>query len=717
VVVGLVAGPAAASSRAEVMRTALTWPGDGPLPSPYASTRPDKAAGLKQALLQWCDRKGLKADVARLRKAKVGMARPADPGVFPPIRHVRGNTFYETFMKHAQGVMAGEDKHLIHGAWALTHPQSPLLGEPKLLGPVLDYLEVCTSGKKDIDHQFGLVGPSRIFLLLWRRYPDLVPPSRKQAWAAAFRKLAKNACRRTRYAAKREPRRIVVNLSISDATSIANIAAALGDEELKQHADAVFAGIHNHMWEDGGYNYMTEAMPPPHYHSVLTRTLLEYWLLTGKEVAREQIVRMWWWWPLALRSHDPKRRGIGLDITTVAWKKAGIYQGYNNRACSSAYVVAMVSGSPENVGLPDTQLAIRSGGLEGHEFLGAVIWRPELTGKPLPDRWMVWDRNTQGPNAKFGAFSAHGMVNPRGKLSAVAASGLHCGAQMRGGDLPTAQDQRGRDRYAVWHHQGRSSSSVWQEIGGISGTHRKTTAAIGNLAAGATPFSSSEAWVFTENRLIGLITLRAEQNAEALAMTAAVRIARTKESSGGDLGNGRYGYGPLGIAVHKTSFAPEGRFVEKGQRALEWIDPVAAKQGRKRRSYPAGTTHYILIDCHDRTNTRPATEAELLELSGGLIGFSFNDGRQRIRMIANPQSRMRRYRQRSWPRVRGNTAVVTSGMQGRPAWMDSFVFPFAGALTKGEALRDPRPKPQVIRRTEVELAIPPDGHVILVNRA
>jgi hypothetical protein len=200
-------------------------------------------------------------------------------------------------------------------------------------------------------------------------------------------------------------------------------------------------------------------------------------------------------------------------------------------------------------------------------------------------------------------------------------------------------------------------------------------------------------------------------------MSAAVRIARTKDFKGEDLGEGRYGYGPLGISVHKTSFAPEGTFLEKEQRALEWIDPVATKEGRKTRTYAAGTKHYILLECYDRNSTQPATEVELLDLPNGLIGFSFNDGRQRIRMIANSQSSQNRYRQDEWPKVNGDVSIVTSGMQGRPAWMNSFVFPFEGALTTGEALTDPNPSPSVVKADGLSLTIPPDGHVILVSGA
>ncbi len=740
----------------------MPWPGgvaDKQLPPEYRANDAASAAALKTALLAWCGRNHAQEDVKQLAKADAGRRQMLSPAILPPIPQPQTNPFYRSAMEAAKGFVESPGKSDAYPdmALAFVHPQSAYSGSPVLLVALLDYLDTVAEGKKDLTGQFDIPRPARVYLLLRHAYPGLIPPSRQQRWEAALRALAQVSLKRTERCLPERPR-MVCNLDSNDMLVLADLGTALGDGTYLERARRICAAIALHQLDDGAHCYDSECMPAIHYHSVMTRNLTQYWLLTGDPVAREQMLRMWWWWPSVLRpaALTGSERSVGLDITNVDWKKEfGIYRNYNDRACASAYVTAMVDGSGENLGLPDAQRAIRAGRVEDQTLLiGAALWRTDIVPVALPRDFLYFDRNYLGPNGRFGDFSVIGaartqslfwhdpcvegketyvgcMMTPPGR-PAVSLYAVEGAVQVRAGPWTNPNTSAGHryeeeTGFAMHHHREAAAASVWRlgdgaPVGALCGSHLVTMAKIvlGEMDKQALPCRVSEAWAFTPQRLIGIVRVEAEADIDAFALVAGLHFASTAGGNNGATGApveaapGRFVLDPIEVVIGPSTFAPQAVWKNDEEQTLELVDPVAAKAGRNKRTYKAGSAYWAILDIHPQARG-PAQGVAVLAARNGLIGFDFVEEGRHLRLVANPGAKPLAYAGGAWAGVGGKVLAIPSGTAFRPDWLRAFQFPYPGALTAKNLTPLAATVPSEVAAS-AGFEVQPAQHVLLVSR-
>ena len=131
----------------------------------------------------------------------------------------------------------------------------------------------------------------------------------------------------------------------------------------------------------------------------MSRHLARYWQLTGSELARDTVVKSRPYYP-----YNVEPGGVPEYYTDCFWKH---YWGGTSPL--GPEIVAGLTGCPQNRRVAKDELRWEKPD-SYYAIYAATLYRPDIQDQPLPDNFLIYDRNVEGPRGRFGRWSFAGTT-------------------------------------------------------------------------------------------------------------------------------------------------------------------------------------------------------------------------------------------------------------------------------------------------------------------
>jgi hypothetical protein len=400
---------------------------------------------------------------------------------------------------------------------------------------------------------------------------------------------------------------------------------------------------------DGGVNYSDEQNDCFAYHPIYVTTLARLWQVTGEKAASELVAATQWYIPVSCGAY-----GAAEYYTAPSWKQ--VWDATSG--VDAAAVVVGITGNTYNAG------HLKHFPAPASLFL-ASFYKDDVKADNMPDSYIFYDQNIKGPRGRNGnySFAATGRTtlgSNRGKSTfvgcMVAEDPAKLPAEAHGFLVKTALAGAGMEITTsprVEYNQSTPSELIYlvqretvattasPGAGAISSHHRLSA-----YQHSASDWFVTEAWLFTPERLVGLVDLHALSDQLGCSIKGVLRFV----SGCGDLGiaasfnqpegqnedqkqgeketraNITYTYGALTARIVEHDFADVSvsyvnTFNDHARKAGRL---VLSSQSSGMRMYPLGTSHFYVVEVHP-TKFKPAKSVRRITDMEGIVGLEVEE--------------------------------------------------------------------------------------------
>ncbi len=573
---------------------------------------------------------------------------------------------------------------------AFCHPQSPLAGDPRLVAPILRRVasisEYLVPDSKSLG-DFGFCDTfADAWLILRTTRPDILPPGLSARTEASLKTNADYIVKKWGPTfADPSVHYGVVNMDVRRLLALAATERLFPDPERRALVASGVRFLSHSVLPDGATHYAERQNEAFSYHIAAVRGLLRIAQLTDSAEALALVRAMRWYYPLSVEPGG-----------VAEWSTAASWHHYWNTISGSdgALILAALTDCTHN------QRIALANPPRGDLWL-ASFFRPDLALAPAPDRYFVYDRNIQGPRGRFGNWSFVGTARNFGYTPGDIARGKssYVGAMLTTGSsgnwpLDAALQDVGT---AVKLSAGPlpEGEMPWlKELACLTSVESTTTtvgdrcAALGAdallapYAKKATPWRQRQAWIFTPERLLGLVTITADADTAAREVLGTLMLVGGRGHWGKKhelktLAPGRYSYGGLAVTFRARDFATiTGQPTDVMSGSITHGTDTPGKSMRlllqnptttpnQPTSYTKGDSRFYVVEIHPLA-TAPAQRVAHSR-DGGLLTLALQDGTGTYQLAYNPSAQAA-----PWTRIaRSETSVIhRSGEAFRPAWIE-----------------------------------------------
>lgn len=299
-----------------------------------------------------------------------------------------------------------------------------------------------------------------------------------------------------------------------------------GDAAYRREVERTIAGLQAQLLPDGGLRYIGPEPECPVYHQLNLLWLARYLDLTGDERIRKLIADTVEYYPLTMTNG-----GFPESYTDCWWKH---YWGSGSPM--GADIVVGITGDGRNKWLANRCMEVAPPAARFASVFAGMFYRDDIQEAPLPDNWLVLDRNIGGPRGRFGDFYFAGVVgggardtfagcmmaDPR-RANALAGALMAANVQIVDNDKTNWAQSRlyvsgPDDRTAI--HVGKSAAA----LGARYTVRRAYYNTRFNPSIPPTPWQATQVWLFTAQGLVGLVEVEATEPMRALAVRGELRF-------------------------------------------------------------------------------------------------------------------------------------------------------------------------------------------------
>lgn len=606
------------------------------------------------------------------------------------------------------------------GAWALCCPDSPHAADPDLLVRVLRLMQAIFQNHRDGDfnpgrqaiygndpniNRFCFVPTFEAYLLLAATYPDLVLPSKRAEWLASAQVATEFQIETYGARAKNEPPECYyANMDVHYMLMLELAARMFNSPRYHEQAERFLKLTADALYPDGAFSYHGFQNECFVYHQINVAHLARYWQLTGSELARDTIVKSRPYYP-----YNVEPGGVPEYYTDCFWKHY-----WSGASPIGPEIVAGLTGCPQNRRVAKDELRWEQPN-SYYALYAATLYRPDIQDQPLPDNFLIYDRNVQGPRGRFGRWSFAGTTRffgdgQQGKDTFV--GGLAVDEPTRRYPLDAAL-QVVTNQYRLEPRQpDEGNCRRWRECRYLSQDERNavmigqdfasltTRYRIQNVAWGGkstlTDWAGNQQWILMPGRLVGVLEIEPLSDQQAYSVHGRVRFGLEKQIERKDAAC--FHYGALVCRLHEHNYADviteksETFYLDKPEkfRSTEIVlrDKASLETDeQKPLTYAQGTRHFFTVEVLPEWS-QPADSVRRIATPDGLRGLEIRaDGRWRL-LVHNATDAAVTF-ETSLPWAQGELSLHTSGSH------------------------TPAPKPFQAAAGKVRLDIPAHGHLVL----
>ena len=394
---------------------------------------------------------------------------------------------------------------------------------------------------------------------------------------------------------------------------------------------------------DGGYLYRKYQNEVTNYHGATNNSLAKIWVLTGYQPAWDCIKKSFLF---EIFSIEPAE--VPEFHTAPAWKTM-----YNGSSGASAEPLLAITQDPF---LKTRFNQFRT--VSGYNYempLSLSFYNPNIATNPLPDNYVVYDRNIKGPRGRYGRFS-YAAVGRN-----VTGTGQNePGLQTIVGAMQTIPNNHGGTGdemdaalmcvHSKVHVRKTSNQTEWTDWAYMMAAVNTKTC-VGKTAStistpgilqyqsagpGATEtnWSSYQQWITLPDRLIGFVETYPTNNTntQAYEIDGRVRFTYGRQTSNllnpkymvTEVAGSRYAYGKFKAIIHAHDFTTvsvdtAGVVRDDFRNSMEIKFSYDLSNGTTLYSYPGSTKKYFMVEIKDSAATGNATVSRFI--SGNVKGL------------------------------------------------------------------------------------------------
>lgn len=555
---------------------------------------------------------------------------------------------------------------VLYASMSYFHPQSPYRYNPLALKRTLTLLDsmltnwsinrYTTSFNYTVEATFA-------YLLLKTYLPDSIPTARKSIWEKGIANLINETLKKTYMYDSLKVGSVWLNGDIRFAIATVFGGTAIGDTLSARKARNVIENVMTRcLLGDGGthyYGYQNENFT---YHTATKKYFLIYWIFTQNPVVLKVLKAMT---PYPLLMQHPVGKGFGEYIATAAWKPY-----YNSNMLEyAAAISAYLTNDPYSWSL----------GKNAKAFELAFIWKSGLKALSVPTDFLLYDKNILGPRLRRSNWGAVGTLRdmasgapelPNENISPLstlmAGKPTLAGAYVLNANVsattypinavlnavaPIVKTKTGKE---TDYNRGavnafltgfeNNSITMARTVYGIASRH-----AIVDRVMSKTGFDGMQQWVFTQDRLMGMVELEALANSTCYGLGARFCFVGGRLGVSGKykpltrLNDSGYQYGLLNLRIVHQDFKGRTDSVYYGiqggagdtlSNQLTLHDQLDSVNDKK-ITVPKGYRKKVMVEV-TKSTTPFAANASMLNLPYPLYGFQFTESNNRkVRIVHN----------------------------------------------------------------------------------
>ena len=552
-----------------------------------------------------------------------------------------------------------------YASMAYFHPQSPYYHNPlalKRTQTLLDSMLTDWSNNLYTTSFNYTVEANYAYLLLKTYLPDSIPSDRKPIWEKGIANLITATLKNSLVYDSSMVGSVWLNGDIRFAIAAVLGGTAIGDTASVAKARNVIENVMTKcLLGDGGTHYYGYQNENFDYHTPTKKYLFIYWLISQNQTVLNVLKGMNHY-PLLMQ--HPIGKGFGEYIATPAWKPY-----YNSNTLEyAAAISAYLTSDPYSWTI----------GKNAKAFELAFIWKNGLTALPVPTSFALYDKNILGPRYRIGNWGAVGTL--RDVASAL--------PELKETNVPLATLSAGKQTFAGAYALTANASATTYPMNSVfqaaaitvkTKTGKETDYNRGNVNSflsafennsitknrsvygmttrykvvdkglNKTSFDGMQQWVFTQDRIVGMIEL------EAMANTSCYGLGTRFCFVGGRLGvSGKYKqlvrlndttyqYGLLNFKVinqdlkgrtDSVYYGIQGVSTDTLSNQLTLHDKLDSVTDKK-INITKGYRKKVLVEVTKSTNPF-ASDASVLNIAYPLYGFQFNENNNRkLRIVHN----------------------------------------------------------------------------------
>ncbi len=402
----------------------------------------------------------------------------------------------------------------------------------------------------------------------------------------------------------------------------------------KRIVDSVYLST---LMPDGAYLYRKRQNEVTNYHGATNNSLAKIWSLIEYQPAWECVKKSYLFEISSIEHND-----VPEFYTASAWKTM-----FNGSSGASAEPLLAISRNPY---LKSKYNLIRQAkGFADEMVLSASYYNANISALPLPDNYVVYDRNIQGPRGRYGRFSYAAVgrdVSRAGENETGLQTIVGAMQTIPSNDIGGTIDEMDASLMAVHskvHVRKSNPETEWRDWGYMMTNTNVKTCVGRNVAAISTPgilqyqtpgpgavetnWSSYQQWITLPDRVIGFVETfpTNNTNTQAFEIDGRVRFTYGRQTSSllnpkfmiTEVAGSRYAYGKFKAIIHAHDYTTvsvdtAGVVRDDFRNSMEIIFRFNQSNGNTLFSYPGSTRKYFMVEVRDSNAVGNATVSRVV---------------------------------------------------------------------------------------------------------
>lgn len=550
--------------------------------------------------------------------------------------------------------------------WAISQPKSPVRHHPMLLANALNLFDLIAHQHRDGDfnidrtaaqgfdpniNRFCLAPALDAWWRLRQAYPELLPAAFQTRLEAGFKVLVEHQV--AEYGLEKVAQKVhpgnpaYPNMDVHYLLIMELAHRTWSDARYAAERDGFLKILQGAIYPGGAFCYIHTQNECFVYHQLNVAYLARYWQLRNDPAVLDLLRKTIPYYP-----YNVEPAGMPEYYTDACWKH---YWGRGDMAAPA--IIAALFDDPLNRRVYEITSAVW-GHERGHiATIAAEFFKP-APSKPLPDNYVFFDENIQGPRGRLGpwSFAANGRnygVGAQGKdtfvgcmltdagrrppldaaLQVVTAEVRlnHTGNHWTGGRCFSAQE--------------KLTTALGPDFGSLAVRYTVSRPGWNMKEDDLLPWEGTQQWFLSKDRLVGLVSLEAVAYDRRAAIHGRIRLGMSREIE--SLSGSIWKYGRLIVKIHDHNYAKivskpsETTFQDKpdNYRSTEitLVDPLSLAAGERGEvNYAKGTRYWFLVEVlRDAPSVKLAEDVERIE-GARLAGFRFREAGRNVAVLHNP---------------------------------------------------------------------------------
>lgn len=577
----------------------------------------------------------------------------------------QGNQTTKTSFKEADEILPATYSYL--------HPQSKLKGNKKVLQRLLflmnDFLSYWPKGEKIGDMMFASQCTQAYYMLKLYSPQDL-PADRLAVWDEGIRKQTEFVLnQKNDLYDKLEVATLWLNGDIRLILGVYFGGKILDRKDWTEKAEDVLEKVvPQTLLNGGGTRYVSYQNESPSYHIASKQFMYWWYVMTGSGNMKKALSQMTPYAPLTIH---PIGKGYAEYTSSPSWK---LYYNSNIPTYPAAIAAFMFNdGYNYTLGENDKTWDL------------VFIYQPNIKKKQLPDNFVVFDENNIGPRGRFGNWGYVGVG--RNVQSGIPELGHSIyPAQMDGKqsfagayilDAHTAPEKYPLNAAfqssmpAIKTSKGKETDfgrgKCFTDLTANEHTTLNKGEEIYSLATRYTlckrgfktiPWDGMQQWVFTPNRIIGLLTVEATRKEETVyGLVNRIKLVSGRLKVTGsrkeikEVAPGIFEYGDLKICIHDenyqggTDISYFGIYnnPDDNLSCMLTVRDKADKGEDAPLTFAKGTRRHLLIEVVPIQSSFAKNVKKIEPTNTTLLGFEFEADGQKVCVVHNPSTSIEKH--------------------------------------------------------------------------